>query len=445
MNIIVIGGGAAGASAAVRAKKLNPQYNVILIEATDMVTHGPCAIPYYVEGIVRDYSQLITYTPSYLKEKRGVNVLVNTKALDLDIDKKLVIVEKYNKSIEKIKWSKLVIATGALPILLPGADKNNVIAIRHPVYVNKIKEVIERARVIAIVGGGYLGIEMAEAITALGKKVILFEKNKSILPDAIDFDIAKTIGEEIIMSGIELHLSEPVIEISGKEDAEKIITEKGEYMVDAVVLAIGVKPNTELVKNIGINLGVKGAIAVNEYMETSIEDIYAAGDVAEKYHRILKKKVWIPLATTANKEGLIAGTNAVRGRELRFRGITGTSVTKFHNLYIAKTGLIEKEAIEHGINYKSRIIKTKTKAHYYPSATEVIIKIITDNSDRIIGVQAIGKDVAVAHYIDIAAIAIENNMTIEDLFFSDLGYMPATAPVWHPLIVASRVSSEGRL
>ncbi|MEM4506767.1 MAG: FAD-dependent oxidoreductase [Ignisphaera sp.] len=443
MNIVVIGGGAAGASAAVRAKRLNPNANVILIEATDMVTHGPCAIPYYVEGIVKNRSSLTTYTPQYLEEKRGVKVYINTKAIGIDIDKKSVRIERKG-NIENIRWDKLIIATGATPITIPGSDLKNVVTVRHPAYADHVKNVIMNARKIAIIGGSYLGIEMAEAALFLGKKVLMFEKEQQILADALDSDLAKVVEEELISSGVELHLSEPVLELSGSDRIEKVVTEYGSYDVDAVVLAIGVRPQIEIVKDVGIRFGVKGSISVNEYMETSIEDIYAAGDVAEKYHRVLKKKVWIPLAPTANKEGQVAGANAALGRTLVFRGVVGTAVTKFFDLYIGRTGVTEKEAKENGIDFRAKTISVRTKAHYYPGSVEIKMKMIVDRNNTIIGVQAVGKDISVAHYIDVAAVAIEKNMTIDDLFFSDLGYMPATAPVWHPLIVAARVLSDGR-
>lgn len=443
MNIVVIGGGAAGASASVRAKRISPSSNVILVEATDMITHGPCAIPYYIEGLVENRSRLTTYTPEYLERERGVRVLTNTRALEVDIDKRIVIVEKKDRLIDKIKWDKLVIATGAMPIVLRDSDRENVVAIRHPAHADKIKSVIGKANTVAIVGGSYLGIEMAEAVSALGKRVLLFEKKPHILPKGLDPELSRVVEEEMKTRGIELHLSESVVEIKGREKAESIVTDKDEYRVDAVVLAIGVKPNVELVKNTGVRLGAEGAIAVNEYMETSVEDVYAAGDVAEKYHKVLRRKIWIPLAPTANKEGQVAGANAAGGN-MKFRGIVGTAVTKFYDLYIAKTGLTEEEAIANGIKYRSATVKAKTKAHYYPGASDVLIKMIVNDGDVVIGVQALGKDAAVAYYVDVAAMAIENSMTIEDLFLSDLGYMPATAPVWHPLIVAARVLSRGR-
>jgi NADPH-dependent 2,4-dienoyl-CoA reductase/sulfur reductase-like enzyme len=444
MNIVVIGGGAAGASAAVRAKRVNPNANVVLIEATDMVTHGPCGIPYFIEGIVKDKNNLVTYTPEYLEKNRGVKVLVNTRAVDIDVDKKVIVVEKKGSQLKTIKFDKLVIATGAKPIIIGGTDRENVIALRHPAEVDKVKIVIDQAKKVAVIGGSYLGIEMAEALTAIGKRVILFEKEPQLMPKSLDPDIAKVIEDEMVSKGIELHLSEPVVELVGNKKVEKIVTTKSEYTVDAVVLAIGVKPNTDLARKAGVKLGVEDAIAVNEYMETSIEGIYAAGDAVEKFHKLLKKKVWIPLATSANKEGQVAGANAAGGRVLKFGGIVGTAVTKFYDLYIARTGLSEREARENNVKYRSTTIKVRTKAHYYPGSAEVVVKMIVDDNDVIVGFQAVGKDIAVAYYADIAAVSIDRRMSIEDLFFADLGYMPATAPVWHPLIVAARVLSRGK-
>jgi NADPH-dependent 2,4-dienoyl-CoA reductase/sulfur reductase-like enzyme len=213
-----------------------------------------------------------------------------------------------------------------------------------------------------------------------------------------------------------------------------------------VIIATGVRPNTYLTEKIGIKRGVTGAVEVNEFMETNIEDIYAAGDLVEKYHKILKKKVWIPLAPAANKEGQVAGANAAKGRILRFPGVVGTAATKFEDLYIARTGVSEKEAVENNVKYEAKTIRARTKAHYYPGGVEVYIKmLIEENSKRIIGAQAVGRDPVVISYIDIMSIVIEREMNIEDLFFSDLSYMPATAPVWHPLIVAARVLSKGVL
>jgi NADPH-dependent 2,4-dienoyl-CoA reductase/sulfur reductase-like enzyme len=446
-RVVVIGGGAAGASAASRAKKLKPSAEVVLIEATNMITHGPCAIPYYIGGIVKDRSLLVTYTPEVFERERGVKVFTSTVAREVDVDKRVVVVERGGRSYE-VKWDRLVLATGAVPSIprVPGVNLGNVHVVRHPAYAEEMLQGLAKASKVAIIGGSYLGLEMAEALLRMGKKVLLVEMESQLLPKAVDRELAELVSKEVLAKGVELHLSEHLEEVVGKNGVvSAIATNNGVYDADAVVLATGVKPNVGIAMRAGVRLGVTGAVEVNEYMETSTDGVYAAGDVAEKVHRVTGKRVWIPLAPSANKEGQVAGANAVSGRALRFPGVVGTAVTKFFELYIARTGLSEKEAIESGFKVASAVIKARTKAHYYPSHSEVVIKMVVETSTgRILGVQVIGWEEAVARYIDAAAIAIERGMTIEDLFFSDLGYHPAVAPVWHPLIVAARVLSRGR-
>lgn len=445
MRVVVVGGGAAGASAAARAKRINPNSEVVLIEATNLITHGPCGIPYALSGIVRPDS-LYTYTPEEFERERGVKVLVNTEVIRVDVDRKVVTALRNGKHIE-LSWDRLVLATGAMPAIpkVAGIDLNGVIAVRHPAYVNKIIEVLSNASNVAVVGGSYLGLELVESLLMMGKRVLLFELTNQLLPTSLDADTSLLVLNELLKKGVEIHLNEALTEIKGNSSVKSLITDKGEYKVDAVVLATGVRPNTKLAKDAGIELGPTGAIKVNEYMETNVEDVYAAGDAAEKVHRITGKNVWIPLAPTANKEGQVAGANAVGGRLLKFPGILGTAITKFFDLYIARTGLTEKEAKSLGIKCESRTITSRTKAHYYPGSSEVHVKlVINSQTTEILGAQILGYDPIVAGYIDVVATVITNRMTIEDLFFTDLSYMPATAPVWHPLIVASRVLSKGR-
>ncbi len=446
-RVVIIGGGAAGASAAARARRLDPNAEITMVEAGSMITHAPCGIPYAVGGVVSDYRNLMTYTPEEFEKERNVKVLVNTKAVDVDPDKRVVVISRGN-STEKLRWDKLIVATGAKPLVpkIPGVDLSGILTVRLPDDVPVLKSELESATTVGIVGGGYIGVEMAEALLHLGKKAILFEMMDRLLPAALDADMATILADEMRKKGVELHLGEKVVEFRGSGGKiSAVVTEKGEYKVDKVIMAVGVKPDVDLALKAGAKLGETGAVAVNEYMETSATDVYAAGDVAEKVHRLTGRKVWIPLAPSANKEGQVAGGNAVKGRTLKFPGVVGTAVTKFFDLYIARTGLSEEEAQRLGIKYEKAVIRARTKAQYYPGYAPVHVKMLADSSGRILGVQVLGWDHIVAAYADIAAVAIERGMTIEDLFFADIGYMPATAPVWHPLIVAARVLSKGRL
>jgi NADPH-dependent 2,4-dienoyl-CoA reductase/sulfur reductase-like enzyme len=396
-------------------------------------------MPYAIGGLVKSQDDLMTYSPEVFERERNIKVLIRSEVVDVDVEKRNVIVKR-GGSIEKITWDKLVIATGAKPLIpnIPGVELKGVLTMRHPDEVPSLKEHFEKAKTVAIVGGGYIGVEMSE--------VLLFEMFDQVLPSALDPDVAALVAEEMKARGVELHLGERVVEFRGTDHINKVVTEKGEYAVDKVLLAVGVRPNVDLAVRAGAKLGETGAVYVNEYMETTVPDVYAAGDVAEKVHRLTGKRVWIPLAPTANKEGQVAGGNAVRGRVLKFPGVVGTAVTKFFNLYIARTGLGEREAAQLGFKTQSALIKARTKAHYMPGGGVVHVKLIAEESTgRILGGQIVGEGQVVASYADILAVALQSGYTVSDLFFSDIGYMPDTAPVWHPLVVAARVLSRGRL
>ena len=447
VRVVVVGGGAAGASAAARARRLDPNAEVILIERGSMITHAPCGMPYAVGGIVKSHEDLMTYTPEEFEKERNIKVLTRTAVVDVDVDKQVVVTRR-GETEERIKWDKLIIATGAKPLVpkIPGVELKGILTMRHPDEVPELRGHLEKAKTVAIVGGGYIGVEMAEVLLEMGKRVLLFEMFDQVLPTALDPDVAAVVAEEMKSRGVELHLGEKVVEFRGDSHVNKVVTEKGEYPVDEVVLAVGVRPDVELAVRAGAKLGETGAVYVNEYMETTVPNVYAAGDVAEKTHRVTGRRVWIPLAPTANKEGQVAGGNAVKGRVMKFPGVVGTAVTKFYNLYIARTGLGEREAAQLGFKTQSALIKARTKAHYMPGAETVHVKLIAEESTgRVLGAQIVGKSPVVASYADIMAVAIQSGYTVSDVFFSDIGYMPDTAPVWHPLIVAARVLSRGKL
>ena len=447
VRVVVIGGGAAGASAAARARRLDPSAEVTLIERGSMITHAPCGMPYAIGGLVKSQDDLMTYSPEEFEKERNIKVLIRSEVVDVDVEKRNVTVKR-GGSIEKIAWDKLVIATGAKPLVpkIPGVELKGVLTMRHPDEVPSLKGHLEKAKTVAIVGGGYIGVEMSEVLLEMGKKVLLFEMFDQVLPAALDPDVAALVAEEMKARGVELHLGEKVVEFRGADHVNKVVTEKGEYAVDEVLLAVGVRPDVDLAVRAGAKLGETGAVYVNEYMETTVPDVYAAGDVAEKVHRLTGRRVWIPLAPTANKEGQVAGGNAVRSRVLKFPGVVGTAVTKFFNLYIARTGLSEREAAQLGFKTQSALIKARTKAHYMPGGGVVHVKLVAEESTgRILGGQIVGGSQVVASYADILAVALQSGYTVSDLFFSDIGYMPDTAPVWHPLIVAARVLSRGKL
>ncbi|KUO80043.1 MAG: NADH oxidase [Vulcanisaeta sp. OSP_8] len=446
-RVVIIGGGAAGASAAARARRLDPEAEVIMIDKGPFISHAPCGIPYYVGGVVKDAHELAIYSPEEFAKERRIIVKINAEAFDIDAKNQVVLVREGGEVV-KYQWDVLIIATGAKPITLPveGHDLNGILTLRLPHEAPMLRGEVERASAVAVVGGGYIGLEMAEALRDLGKKVLLFEMMPHVLPTTFDEDMAKLVHDELVKNGVELHLNERVVGFKGVNGhVNKVITEKGEYTVDKVVMGVGVRPDTELAEKAGVKLGETKAVWVNEYMETSVPNIYAAGDVAETWSLITGKRMYVALAPPANKMGQVAGANAVKGRFLKFPGVLGTAITKVFNLYVARTGLTERQAREEGFKPVSATIRARTAAHYYPGGVQVNIKMIADEqSGRILGVQIIGLDKIVAGYIDTAAALIGMGATIDDVFFADLSYAPPTAPVWHPLITAARVLSKGK-
>ncbi len=444
---MIIGAGAAGASAAARARRLDPEAEIVMFDKGPFISHAPCGIPYYVGGVVKEAADLAIYSPEEFARERRVDVRINAEVTEIDLRSRTVKVREGNTT-NTYQWDKLIIATGAKPITLPveGSDLKGILTLRLPHEAPVLRAEVERARVVAVVGGGYIGLEMAEALVNLGKKVILFEMMPHVLPTTFDEDMAKLVHDELAKHGVELHLNEKVVGFSGVNgEVRKVITEKGEYEVDKVVMGVGVRPDTDLAVKAGIKLGETRAIWVNEYMETSEPDVYAAGDVAETWNLITGKRMYIALAPPANKMGQVAGANAVKGRFLKFPGVIGTAITKVFDLYVARTGLTERQAREEGFKPVSATIRARTTAHYYPGGVQVSIKMVADEpSGRVLGVQIIGPDKIVAGYIDTAAALIGRGATIDDVFFADLSYSPPTAPVWHPIITAARVLSKGR-
>ncbi len=435
-RVVIIGGGAAGMSAASRVKKLKPEWDVKVFEATEWVSHAPCGIPYVVEGI-SPTEKLMHYPPEVFIKKRGIDL--HLKAEVVEVGQGYVRVREENGE-HTYEWDYLVFANGASPRVpaVEGIDLPGVFKADLPPDAVAIREYIEKNRVedVVIIGGGYIGVEMAEAFAAQGKNVTLIERNERVMSKAFDKEITDVLEEEM-KKRVHLRTQEIVLRIDGEKRVEKVITDAGEYKADIVILATGIKPNVELAKEIGVRIGETGAIWTNERMETSVENVYAAGDVAETRHIITGRRVWIPLAPAGNKMGYVAGSN-IAGREIHFPGVLGTSVTKFFDVEIGRTGLTEAEALKEGYDVRTAFIKATTRPHYYPGARPIWLKGVVDNeTNRLLGVQAVGAEILPR--IDTAAAMLMAGFTTKDVFFTDLAYAPPFAPVWDPLIVLARV------
>lgn len=426
-TLVVLGGGAAGMSAASRARRIRPDLKITVIEETKMVSHAPCGIPYYIEGLFDNESLFMTYTPSFFETERKIEVMINTAVKDVDLSRREVKLD----SGKLLEYDWLVISMGAKPKRIPNVNWERVFYIHHPAQAQHIRKELWSMNRIAIIGGGILGVEVAEALTTIGKKVLLIHRGNQVLNKMLDQDMGEIVTN-MIKQDVELHLNEEVEEIN----EGTIVTDKGKYDVDGVVLALGVFPNVALFQN-QLEIGKTGAIKTKPTMQTSISHVYAAGDIAETKHIVSGGEVWMPFAPVANKMGFVAGSN-IGGKETLFPGTVGNMITKYKDMFIGKVGLNESEAIKSGLRPISATIKAKSRARYYPGAKDIYVKLIADETQRrIIGGQIIGGEEVLGR-LDAVSIAISKRTTIEEMFFAELGYLPAISQVWDPLTVAAR-------
>lgn len=447
-RLVVIGGVAAGMSAASSYRRLKPEAEAIVLEKDYFISYGACSLPYYVSDDVKDFKDLISLTPKVATEERGITVLTRHEATAIDFSRKEVSARNLDKNEEvKFSYDKLVIATGGLPVKppLPGIDLQNVFTIRTLIDGIEMKKFIgewgssKRTMKAIIVGGGYIGMEMCESLRKRGLEVAVIEKMDRVL-GTMDKSITDVVEEKIKAEGVKL-LKETSVE--GFEGSKGIVTgvrtDKGIFDADLVLLAIGARPNTKLAQEAGIELGANGAIKVDDYLRTNMPDVYAAGDCAEAKHLVTGKKVYIPLGTTANKQGRIAGENAA-GMDNVFEGVVGTAITKVFDLEVARTGLSPLEAEREGYKFFVSTIKGRSRSSAYPSGKRIFVSFFVDSeTGRLLGAQMVGEE-GVAHRIDTLAACLYGRMTVEDVARLDLGYAPPFATVWDPILVAANVA-----
>ena len=446
MKIIIIGGVAAGMSAAAKASRLNREAEIVIYEKTEIVSWGACGLPYYVGNFYEDPNNMIA-RPVHKFIEAGMNIKIKHEVVGIDVEKKEITVKNLaTGEIFNDSYDKLMVATGASAIMPP---IKNITA--HGVYTLKdytdgitLKEEMmkDENQEIIIVGAGYIGIEVVEAAKHLGKRnVRLIQLGDRVLMESFDKEITDVMEEEIRShEGIELHLEETVLEIVEKDGKVcGVKTNKGEYKADLVVIATGVRPNTTFLKETGIAMLPNGALIIDEYGKTSIDSIYSAGDCATVYHLVRKENVFIPLATTANKIGRIVGEN-LAGKETAFKGTLGSAAVKVMDLEAGRTGVTEREAANMGINYKVAFVKDKNQTNYYPGQEDIYIKLIYNGDTRVLlGAQIAGKKGAVLR-VDALATAIYSEMTVEEIGMMDFCYAPPFARTWDVMNVAGNVA-----
>ncbi len=441
-KLVVIGGVAAGMSAASRARRLRPDMEILVFEKSGFVSYGSCGLPYFVSGIIKEPENLVVYDAKFFKEKRNINVFLHHEALEIFPAKKTVLVKNLESGDEfEVRYDKLVIATGARAVKpnIKGVNLNGIFTIRFLEDGVDIKNFIrdKSPKKALIVGAGYIGMEMAEALVKLGIDVVMVEQMPNIL-GAMDDEINEVVESELQRNGVRLIKSTSVNEFLGENSfVKKAILSNGEAIdVELVIIGAGIKPNSEIAKRAGIELGKTGAIAVNQKMETNISGIYSAGDCAEVFHLVLNRPVYIPLGTTANKQGKVAGENAAGGNAT-FKGVVGTAVFKVFELEVARTGISEKQAKAEGFDYVSTVIEHNSRAHYYPGGSKIRVKLIADRkTGRLLGAEMVGRD-GVAKRIDTFATALYAKLRVDEIAQLDLSYAPPFAPVWDPILISA--------
>jgi NADPH-dependent 2,4-dienoyl-CoA reductase/sulfur reductase-like enzyme len=453
-RIVVIGGVAAGTSAASKAKRIDPNADVKIIQEESVVSYAACGIPYVVEGVINNFDELIERSPDVFKSKYDIDVIVNTRAHKIDSFRKQVYATDLQSGKETIfDYDFLVVATGARAVVpnIKGVNQKGVFFIRNYSDGVKINDSTRTRDVHSsiIAGAGLIGLEMVEAFKKRGHTgrgdmdVTVVEMADHILPSLLDKNMAKIVERELEANGVKIILGERVEEILGRDGQIKGIITSAKRNIDSdfIVLGTGVRPNSEIARDAGVELGYANAIKVDEYMRTNIQDIFAAGDCATARNYITNKDTYVPLGTTANKQGRVAGEN-VAGGNTRFRGIAGSAITKVFDLFIGKTGLTSEEGIRNGFDPVEEVIESITRAGYYPGNKPIWIKIVADRkSGRVLGSQIVGGE-GVKERIDLIALALLLKADVGDLASYDACYVPPASPVWEPINIAASQTAK---
>ena len=442
-HLLIIGGNAAGLSAARRARRNDPRLKITVLEKSGIVSYGACGLPYYISDVIKDEKALLVLPVDALV-KDGIDVLLNHEVVEMNVRERSVYV-RTAEQFQKIHYDWLIIASGARPIEpdIPGRDLDGVYTVRSLEKAAQLKnELISgKHRSAVVIGGGYIGLEMAEALTRQGLKVTVIEQKSQVLP-YIDSDMAALVESEMTGRGVALKTSTVAVRIIGEQAVRGVETDGGEILsCSLVILAVGVRPNADFAGLAGIELGPSGAIRTDDYLRTNVLNVYAAGDCAQVKNTVTNKFEYFPLGTTANKQGRVAGDNAT-GRRQKFSGVVGAAVVEAFGLEIARTGITEAHALKLRMPVKSVTIKGTSRAGYFPGKKEIYVKLIFDFlSGRLLGAQMVGQE-GVAKRLDVLSTALQQKLTVQELSELDLSYAPPFAPVWDPLLIAANQAQK---
>ena len=452
-RILVIGASACGAKAASRIKRIRPDYAVTILDQGHYISYAACGIPYYLSGKVREFDDLLKTTYGrirdvrYFKDLKDITIHTNVRALNIDrAARRVGAVDIATDEPVTFDYDALVLAMGASPKMppIPGAELKGVYHLTSlddaAAVAQEIKDCAGGSAVI--IGGGFIGVEAAEALMLKKWEVTILERENQLFPGMLDFEIAALVQEHLYEHMIEMELNAGILSIEGSDGrAKKVITGQKEYKADIVIVAAGLRPNTALAEAAGIELGETGALKVNARLQTSDPAIYAGGDMVENTHIITGKQCYIPLGSTANKHGRVIADN-ICGMDSEFPGIQGTFVCKAFEYNVGATGITETQAQRMGLDAVALSVCGFDKAHYYPDSQIVALKLVVENTThRLLGLQAAGKGDA-ARRIDVAATAMRLGATIHDIVHLDMAYAPPFSPALDLFVTALNVSDN---
>lgn len=441
-RLVVIGGDAAGMSAASKVRREDAAREIVVFERSPHTSYSACGLPYLIAGMVERAESLVARTPEKFREKYRIDARIRHEVLAIEPEARRVrVCNLENRQEWWEPYDQLLIATGASPYCptLPGSAARGIYGLSTLESGIRIRRVVdeEKPRRAVIVGGGYIGLEMAEALVIRGLEVALVQRGQQVM-GTLDPDMGALVSQALRDVGVTLYLEEELTGFEAEEGRVRAVqTDRQRLPADIVILGMGVRPNSDLARDAGITLGVKDSIRVNERMQTGIDGVWAAGDCVESFHLVSRRPFYVALGTVANKQGTVAGSN-LAGGDATFPGVVGTAVTKVCKYEVARTGLQEKELREIGLDFVSAVIESKTRAGYYPGAGKITVKVLAEKgSGRLLGGQIVGIEGA-AKRIDVLATALTAGMTVQQVVDLDLSYAPPYSPVWDPVQTAAR-------
>lgn len=444
-KVLIVGGVAGGASAAARLRRLDEEMEIIIFERGEHISYANCGLPYYVSGVIAERDALLVQTPEGMQKRFGIDARIYSEVTRIFPEEKVVEVQEANGKLYRESYDQLILSPGAAPLRppIPGIDDIQALVVRNVTDIDKIKRYIdeEQPQTAAVIGGGFIGLEMAENLHARGVATTIIEMSNQVMAP-LDYEMAAILHEQIFNKGVNLILEDGVKAFAKKENTTIITLQSGEQIqADLIILAIGVKPEIKLAKEAGLTIGDLGGIKVNERLQTSDPNIFAVGDVIEVKHLITGQAALLPLAGPANKQGRIVA-DVIAGRDSQYKGTQGTAIAKVFDLVAASTGANEKMLSKLGIPYEVSFTHSSSNAMYYPGSTRLSIKLIFERSGgRILGAQIVGAQGADKRIDDIAGV-IRRQGTIYDLQELELAYAPPFSSAKDPVNMAGYVAEN---